>query len=224
MMDDLDCAGETLNQTLKELELINRWLGGNQVTIKGIEKLLSALPAQPQQLEIADVGCGGGDMLNLVADWARKLGIKVKLYGVDANPNVVAYARENSKHYPEITYDALNIFSKEFQQRQFDIILCTLFTHHFEHRPLVTLFQTMYRQSRLGVVVNDLHRHWFAYWSILLITRYFSKSAMVQNDAPISVKRGFIKQELLNIVADASIQRFQINWIWAFRWQLILMR
>ena len=220
-MDDLDCAGETLNQTLKELELINRWLGGNQVTIKGIEKLLSALPVQPQQLEIADVGCGGGDMLNLVADWARKSGIEVKLYGVDANPNVVAYARENSKRYPEITYEALNIFSQEFQQRQFDIILCTLFTHHFEDRPLVALFQTMYRQSRLGVVINDLHRHWLAYWSILVITRYFSNSVMVKNDAPISVKRGFLRSELAAITRSAAIDQFQINWRWAFRWQLI---
>jgi 2-polyprenyl-3-methyl-5-hydroxy-6-metoxy-1,4-benzoquinol methylase len=221
MMDDLDCAGETLNRTLKELELINRWLGGNQVTINGMGKLLNALPAQPQQLEIADVGCGGGDMLNLVADWARKSGIKVKLYGVDANPNVIAYARENSKRYPEISYEALNIFSQEFQQRQVDIIICTLFTHHFDDQQLEKLFRAMQKQARLGVVINDLHRHWIAYWTILMITRYFSNSAMVRNDAPISVKRGFTRSELLKLMAKSSVKHYQINWRWAFRWQLI---
>ena len=38
-MDDLDCEGEVLEQTLKELKTINRWLGGNHVTTDGIQKI-----------------------------------------------------------------------------------------------------------------------------------------------------------------------------------------
>ncbi|MCR9083850.1 MAG: SAM-dependent methyltransferase, partial [Cyclobacteriaceae bacterium] len=38
-MDDLECEGEVLEQTLKELKTINRWLGGNHVTTDGIQKL-----------------------------------------------------------------------------------------------------------------------------------------------------------------------------------------
>ena len=30
IMDDLNCAGHVLDQTLRELEIINKWLGGNQ--------------------------------------------------------------------------------------------------------------------------------------------------------------------------------------------------
>jgi len=32
IMDDLDCSGPVLEQTLRELKTINRWLGGNGVT------------------------------------------------------------------------------------------------------------------------------------------------------------------------------------------------
>ena len=64
IMDDLQCSGEVVNQTLRELEVINAWLGGNQVTIDGLEKLLDPIHSL-QEITIIDVGCGGGDMLRL---------------------------------------------------------------------------------------------------------------------------------------------------------------
>ena len=39
IMDDLDCKGEVVNQTLRELEFINRTLGGNQITVSGVRSL-----------------------------------------------------------------------------------------------------------------------------------------------------------------------------------------
>ena len=33
IMDDLLYAGSMMDQTLRELEIINRWLGGNAVTL-----------------------------------------------------------------------------------------------------------------------------------------------------------------------------------------------
>ena len=30
IMDDLNCTGHVLDRTLHELEIINKWLGGNQ--------------------------------------------------------------------------------------------------------------------------------------------------------------------------------------------------
>jgi len=40
IMDDLACAGEVVNQTLREIENINRLLGGNYVTVDGVKKAL----------------------------------------------------------------------------------------------------------------------------------------------------------------------------------------
>lgn len=37
IMDDLEVGGEELTQTLKELRIINRLLGGNHVTTSGIQ-------------------------------------------------------------------------------------------------------------------------------------------------------------------------------------------
>jgi hypothetical protein len=38
-MADLEASGEVIPQTLKELETINKWLGGNYVTTNGLDQL-----------------------------------------------------------------------------------------------------------------------------------------------------------------------------------------
>ena len=70
IMDDLLCQGEVVHQTLRELEFINRWLGGNAVTLEAFQHL--AKGHEKETLIIADLGCGGGDMLKMLADWGRK--------------------------------------------------------------------------------------------------------------------------------------------------------
>lgn len=219
LMDDLSADGPVIAQTLKELETINRWLGGNFVTIDGIIKLLKRKPQQ--KVVIADLGCGGGDMLKLIADWARKKELQVELIGFDANPSIVKYAEENCAGADNIRFEVQDIFSEEFKEREFDIILCTLFTHHFPSHQLEDIFKQFKRQSRLGVVINDLHRHPLAYHSIKLLVQLFSKSEMVKNDGPLSVLRSFKKDELKSIMINAEVNRFSLRWMWAFRWQLI---
>lgn len=220
LMDDLDAGGEIIDQTLRELETINRLLGGNQVTINGLQKLLQNHD-HTKPIVIADLGCGGGDIMILVAKWARKKGYQVELKGYDANPNIIDYARKNCIDYSEISFYAEDIFSDEFKTNHFDIVICTLFTHHFKDDQLISIFNQFKEQAKIGVVINDLHRHWFAYYSIKLLTQLFSKSPMVQYDGPLSVRRAFRKGELEKIMAAADISKFSLKWMWAFRWQLI---
>ena len=221
LMDDLDSSGEVIDQTLRELETINKWLGGNHVTISGLDQLLGRYNHIPEKLVIADLGCGGGDMLMLIADWARKRRLPIELTGIDANPHIIQFAKRNTKDYPEITYRCLNIFSEEFKQLQYDIATSTLFTHHFDDQQLTSIFKTINHNARLGMVINDLHRHWFAYHSIKTLTATFSKSEMVKNDAAVSVLRSFRKTELENILNQSGLSDYTLKWMWAFRWQLV---
>jgi 2-polyprenyl-3-methyl-5-hydroxy-6-metoxy-1,4-benzoquinol methylase len=218
-MDDLEASGPIIPQTLKELDIINQRLGGNYVTTNGLDQLIKEAPKR--QLRIADLGCGGGDILKLVAQWASKRGYDVDLVGFDANPHIIEYAKENCSDFPEITFSVQDIFSDRFKSQKFDVILCTLFTHHFHEDDLVKIFMQFKEQANTGVIINDLHRHWLAYYSIKLLTGLFSKSEMVKNDGPLSVKRAFKKPDLEQIMSRASITKFTLKWMWAFRWQLI---
>ncbi|MEQ8905419.1 methyltransferase domain-containing protein [Ekhidna sp.] len=218
IMDDLSISGEVVNQTLRELNTINRRLGGNQISVSSFKKLVSD---QERKVLLADLGCGGGDIMVEMADWSRKRDISTSFIGIDANQNIINYAADHTKQYDEISYQAINIFSDSFKNQTFDIIHCCLFVHHFTNQQLVELFRQFSQQARIGVIINDLHRHPLAYWSIRMLTTLFSKSEMVKNDASISVARGFKKKELIQILKEADIRNYSLEWKWAFRWKLI---
>lgn len=220
IMDDLNCSGPIVDQTLLELEFINKWLGGNSVTLSGLNKVL--VSCSSPSLKIADLGCGGGDMLVLIKNQLVKKNRKGTFTGVDANPNIVEYAKKNTASHVDINFKAIDVLSQEFQQESFDIVFATLFFHHFTRHQLINLFKHLNNTTRCGIVINDLHRHSLAYYSIKFLTKIFSKSPMVINDAPLSVHRGFTRAELDEILSAAGITSYSLKWKWAFRWQLVI--
>ncbi|MBC7921081.1 MAG: methyltransferase domain-containing protein [Ferruginibacter sp.] len=222
-MDELTLGNEDLRRNLEELAFINHWLGGNKLTINGLEQILARYPApHPAGWRIADLGCGGGDMLALMARWARRKNIGASLVGIDANGFTLAYAKEHTAAYSSITYLQQNVFSEAFKQHTFDVVTCTLFCHHFDAGHLVDLLRQLRGQTRVGIILNDLHRHWLAYYSIAWLTRWFSRSYLVKNDAKLSVWRAFHRHELTQVITDAGFTDFQIRWRWAFRWEVVI--
>ncbi|MEL6557795.1 MAG: methyltransferase domain-containing protein [Bacteroidota bacterium] len=221
LMDDLDCDGEVVDQTLRELDVINRKLGGNFISIQGLKELVK-LAGKQESITLIDLGCGGGDILIFMAKWARKNQVNLKLIGIDANPNIIGYAENHCKDFPEISFQSLDIFSKEFQSLKFDVVHSSLFTHHFSSEELIRLFTALSKQATIGMIINDLHRHWLAFYSIKLITSIFSKSEMVRNDACISVARGFKKSEVKEILEACKFTNYSLKWKWAFRWKVIV--
>lgn len=218
LMDDLNCSGKELNQTLGELKTINRWLGGNYVTTSGLAKIFKSYPQE--SYTVADIGCGGGDMISVMDTWAKSKEKLVKFTGIDANRNIIALAAVRLADLPEVAWRVQNVFDEEFSEEKVDISTCTLFTHHFTDSELVELLKSLQAKSRLGIVINDLHRHWFAYHSIKILTHLFSKSKMVQHDASLSVLRSFSRSDWERILDRGGIKEYTISWNWAFRWQV----
>jgi 2-polyprenyl-3-methyl-5-hydroxy-6-metoxy-1,4-benzoquinol methylase len=222
IMDDLAFGGTEMDQALHELEFINQWLGGNQLTTNGLQQIVKKNPVMNGALTIADLGCGSGDMLRMVARWGRKLQVPLQLTGIDANAYILDVASQKSKAYPEIAYEQLNIFSEEFKNIQWDVIMATLFTHHFNDKELISLLTGLKKQARKAILINDLHRHPLAYHSIAWLTALFSKSYMVKNDAKLSVLRSFSRADWQRILQAAGITNYSIKWCWAFRWKVII--
>jgi 2-polyprenyl-3-methyl-5-hydroxy-6-metoxy-1,4-benzoquinol methylase len=220
-MDDLEFQDEILFQTLRELDFINKWLGGNVVSLNAVKKVWASFP-KTQELSIVDLGCGSGEMLRLIARCAKKENRKVLLKGIDANPNVVRYGRSILSNSENLQFETLNIKSGEFQKQNFDIIIATLFFHHFTDEELVNLLFSLKKQTKVALVVNDINRHPLAYYSIKWLTSLFSRSSMVKYDAPLSVLRGFKAGEFRSILEKAGIRSYSLKWRWAFRWQLIV--
>jgi ubiquinone/menaquinone biosynthesis C-methylase UbiE len=227
LIDDLELDNDALRENLEELAIINKYLGGNQVTISGLKKLISntnsPITNNQSPITIADLGCGGGDMLMVMANWVKKKQINAQFIGIDANDFMIDFAKKRTHNYDNISYLHQNIFSEEFKKHSFDIVTMTLFCHHFEDEALIKILQQFRKQTRLGVVINDIHRHWFAYHSIAWITKIFLKSYLVKNDAKLSVWRAFRRKDLENIIQKAGYTSYSIRWKWAFRWEVVLM-
>tara|TARA_B110000240_G_scaffold116473_1_gene130502 strand:- start:459 stop:1169 length:711 start_codon:yes stop_codon:yes gene_type:complete len=219
LMDDFSIGGDLLRDTLDKLENINRWLGGNLMTVKSLKKVLSNHPKE-QEVVIADIGCGHGDILRDVAKFGRKNGYKMKLIGIDANPTAIAYANELSAEFPEISFKTEDIFSDKFKNREFDVVLATLFLHHFKEPQLVSFLKNTLKQTKIAVIVNDLHRHKLAYYLFMLLSA-FIKNKMIIEDGLTSVLRGFKRNDLERISKKLKVKA-QISWKWAFRFQWIL--
>jgi SAM-dependent methyltransferase len=221
LMDDLTLASDELRQNLDELETINTWLGGYQPVLSALARLQARFAAG-RPLRLADLGSGGGDTLRHVARWARQRRVPVELIGIDANEFMLSYAAAKSQAYPEITYRQVDIFSPEFAAQDYDVLTASLFCHHFTDAELVDLLRRWHRQAGLAVVINDLHRHPLAYYSIKYLTKLLGGSRLVQNDAPLSVARAFSRQDWVRLLAQAGITHYELRWCWAFRWQVIV--
>ncbi len=210
-----------LFQNLRELDIVNHYLGGHTITFAGLKKILSktTLDTKNKTIHIADIGCGSGDTLLEIAKWAKKRNISVKLTGVDLKSDVIIYAKKHCAEFNNIQFIETDYrLLAEYLAEMPDIFLCSLFCHHLTEKQLQPLLQFMYEKSSMGFIINDLQRNFFAYYGIKILTNIFNGSSLVRNDAPLSVWRGFHKQELTNILTQANCINFEVEWKWAFRY------
>ena len=221
IMDDFTMEGALFRDTLDKLEIINRFLGGNSVTINGLKNLLKN-QSKNKTITIVDLGCGNGDILRDVAKFGRKNNYSFNLIGIDANLAAIEYAKELSKEYSELSFKTIDILSEDFKKQSYDVVLCTLFLHHFKNKELISFLKTTTNKATIGVVVNDLHRHKLAYYLFKLIG-FFIKNKMVRQDGLTSVLRAFKRKDLENIAKEMKVH-FSIQWKWAFRYLWILKK
>lgn len=213
LLDNTDIPFSDIADNMKELDFINRHLGGHAITLQGFKKLTGHLVGN---FSVCEIGCGGGDNLNVLDKFCQKNKVKASFIGVDINPDCVEFARQT------VTAHNVKFIVSDYRQVNFgvsqpDIIFSSLFCHHFTDVELIFMLQWMKQNARKGFFINDLQRHPLAYHSIQLLTKFFSRSYLVKNDAPLSVLRGFKKREWESIFSKAGIGKYTIEWKWAFR-------
>jgi 2-polyprenyl-3-methyl-5-hydroxy-6-metoxy-1,4-benzoquinol methylase len=223
IMDDFNMDGEILRDALDKIAKINQLLGGNRLTLQGVKELM-ANNSDKSPITIVDIGCGSGDMLRKLAEFGEKNNFNFQLIGVDANSFTINYARKLSVHYPNISYRCEDVFEKHFEKLKYDIALCTLTIHHFKEDEIISLMSLFYKNSSIGVVVNDLHRNWIAYRLFQILCFVFRLNEMSRKDGLTSILRGFKKQELQDFSKRINLKNYKIQWKWAFRYQWIISK
>jgi 2-polyprenyl-3-methyl-5-hydroxy-6-metoxy-1,4-benzoquinol methylase len=223
IMDDFAMEGDILRDALDKIAKINRLLGGNAITLKGIKKLIVAT-SKSQKITIIDIGCGNGDMLRNLADYAIAEGFLFQLIGIDANQFTINHARHLSDKYPNIQYFCEDIFDPNFQRLKYDVVICTLTLHHFKDNAILDLMTVFKNNCNIGIVINDLHRSAFSYRLFQLFCFVFRLNYMSRQDGLTSILRGFKKEELVTFSQKLKLKKYTVNWKWAFRYEWLIWK
>jgi 2-polyprenyl-3-methyl-5-hydroxy-6-metoxy-1,4-benzoquinol methylase len=218
LLDETNIQQDLLFKNLKELDILNRTTGGHAITLKGIKRLITD---HTKIYHIVDLGCGSGDSLRAIADWAREKKFIVQLTGIDMNPDVIKYLENHCSTYPEIT--GITADYQEFLQRNtsVDIVHCSLFCHHLNDDELISLFTYFNEKVTTGFVINDLRRNWLAYYSAWFFTRLLLGTILAKNDGPVSVLRAFKISELKLLLEKANIKNYMIQKKRLFRFLVV---
>lgn len=215
-LDSDNIPFEHIRKNMQELNFINTWLGGHNISINGLKSLIR----ERSKISICEIGCGGGDNLEAIAKWCKKNTISLTCIGIDIKEECINFAKQNKLLKHNTTWITSDYAKIDFEQKP-DIIFSSLFCHHFTEAELVKQMRWMKENSNLGFFINDLQRHFLAYGSIKILTQLFSSSYLVKNDAPLSVARGFTKKEWNRIFLLGGIRHFSVQWKWAFRYLIV---
>lgn len=213
LLDRDDTPFGDIERNMQELDVINTWLGGHAISIRGLKHLIG----DRRRVSICEIGCGGGDNLRVLSRWCKRRGVTVRITGIDNNAHCVAVAKQrwigDNAKWVYADYRKVS-----FADERPDIIFSSLFCHHFTDAELTDQLRWMEVNAGVGWFINDLQRHRLAYYAIRLLTAVFSRSYLVKNDAPLSVLRGFSKAEWGRLLAAAKMGDSRVSWQWAFRW------
>ncbi|MEI9943736.1 MAG: methyltransferase domain-containing protein [Chitinophagaceae bacterium] len=212
LMDLPGVPFKAMEDLLKDLNIVNSRLGGHAITLRGLKKFIS----QKQPVTVCEIGCGGGDNLFAIYKYCSKKNISVNFIGIDISEECIAFAKQR---YPQLNCQWIcsDYVLVDIQQNPPTIIFSSLFCHHLTDEQLIQMLQWLKKNSSHGFFINDLHRHWLAYYLIKYITRFFSRSYLMKNDACLSVARGFRKEEWKKLLDQSGIINYDIRWQWAFR-------
>jgi len=182
-----------LRDCLRDIAKVNRLTMAYRPTLKWLESVANSTSTSGA-LRIVDVGCGYGDMLRRIEQWASRRGLAVDLLGVDLNPDAVRAAREATPPGSRIQWIAGDVYSCA-AAAEADIVISSLLTHHLEEPDILRFLEWMERTARVGWFVNDLHRQAIPYYVFRAAASMVGWHRFVRHDGPVSILRSFVPQD-----------------------------
>jgi SAM-dependent methyltransferase len=196
-MDDPSLDPTVYDEVLKGLGRVNAWTFAARPTLDFLRRGTEGM----KRFSLLDVGSGEGGMLRVIAKWARKRGLEADLTGVDLNPKSEGVARSMTPPDMPIAYR-----TGDYRDLgRFDFVVSSLVAHHMTDGQLRDFLRWMDSNTDRGWLVNDLHRHAFAYYGFPLLTILLRVHRIVRQDGRLSIARSFRPADWRTILSDAGI-------------------
>lgn len=209
LMDLGDGTKADFARNFREIEAVNRWLGGTRLSKKGVLSMMKGASVG----RITDIGCGSGDVLRGLAADIRFA--QFELVGVDHNPMFLGFARA---HGPDrIQYFPGDVLLTPNNLEPASLYMFNMMLHHFRQDQVVGILKALYHRCTVGLLINDLCRNYLAFGFIWVVARLAGTSRQFRCDAPLSVRKGFTRQDWIAIMAQCGFTRYEIQWDPGFR-------
>lgn len=209
LIDEPSIAIEELSANLQDLERVNRLFGGTHLILRYLRPMLRR--AQSAEVHILDVATGGADIPAAIVRWARGQRLRIRIVGVDKNPQVLRVSQERIRDYPEIRLEQADALALPYPPGSFDVVLCSLALHHLTYAEGIGLLSSLDTIGRWGFIVNDLRRSWHGYLLTRLAMHLFCRGRLVRHDGPISIRRAYTLSELHTMVELAGVDGVRIR-------------
>jgi 2-polyprenyl-3-methyl-5-hydroxy-6-metoxy-1,4-benzoquinol methylase len=200
LMDE-PCSYEDFRSCIRDIEKLNTLTFAARPTLRWIAEVVTKFPAN-ERLRILDIGCGAGDMLRRIENWAQKRGVAVELTGIDLNPHATRAAREFTHKDSKIRWITGDVLA---HVEPSDVIISSIFMHHLAEPEIVRFLAWMESTARCGWFISDLTREQIPYHFIGMFTAVARFHRFVRYDAPVSIRRSFREDDWLRMLAAADI-------------------
>jgi hypothetical protein len=191
LLDTLPPGDPRAVRSRRDLCRVNAWMGNHAIMAKVLQKNLNH--HAPRQ--ITELGAGDGSFLLRVAKKIspRQPGMAATLLDLQKNISAETLAGFTSLGWrPEAV--VVDVFDWSPAVDDNEIIITNLFLHHFADARLAKLLEKISRHAKLFVAIEPHRfRHSFACAQLL---RLIGCNAVTLHDAAISIRAGFIKQEI----------------------------
>ena len=211
LMDDPALAAETYHAVLADLAKVNRTTFAHRPTLAFLARAVRGR----KRFRLLDVGFGDGDMLRMVARWAKARGMEAELVGIDLNTRSVAAAEAKPSPGAPIRY--LTGDYADLAGDGFDVVISSLVAHHMTEDQLRAFLRFMEAEAAAGWFVNDLHRHLFSYATWPLLSGAMRWHPIVRADGHTSIARSFRSGEWHALLADEGLMAAQVRRWFPFR-------
>jgi ubiquinone/menaquinone biosynthesis C-methylase UbiE len=214
-IDTGDYTPEEYAEALRELRLINRYIGEYWALKHSL--LAEIKRAGLKEFSVLDIGAGSGELLRLTARFAKENNKKAALTGLELNAAAAKEILSESREFENIVSVRGNALQLPFADSSFDYAMCSLFTHHLSDENIVELLKEMQRVARRGIYAIDLHRHPLAYFLYTTVGKIFLKGRLVRHDGALSILRAFKPGELMQLAKRAQLQNVKVTRRFPFR-------
>ncbi len=208
-LDKGDYTPEEYEGCIVELQRVNRWLGDTSALRNTL--LRDVATEGLQSFSVLDVGAGSGELLRVVASWAKETQRTTRLVGLELNERSAQAIAEESRDYPQISSVRGDAFRLPFADDQFEYVICSLFTHHFRDPQVVELLREISRVARRRIFVIDLHRNAVAYLFYTTVARLFLHNRLIREDGALSILRSFKPEELQQLATAAKLKNITVE-------------